>query len=93
MYKKLIFLIVFIFMVGIAGSGYADLVGHWRLDEGSGMTVSDSSGNGNDGTITNNPNLDDTTWIAGLAAAPWNSMAIPRLMALRTMSIAAMTPA
>ncbi|MFB0555735.1 MAG: LamG-like jellyroll fold domain-containing protein, partial [Phycisphaerae bacterium] len=36
-------------------------VGHWTLDEGSGTTAYDSSGNGNDGTIVGNP-----TWIAGV---------------------------
>ena len=29
-----------------------DLVGHWKLDEGSGTTAADSSGNENDGTAT-----------------------------------------
>lgn len=29
------------------------LIGHWEFEEGSGETVSDSSGNGNDGTIIN----------------------------------------
>ena len=61
MCKKLICLVVSILMLGLAGSVYADLVGHWRLDEGSGTTVSDSSGNGNDGTIVNKP-----TWITGI---------------------------
>ena len=41
-------------------------VGHWTLDEGSGTTVADVSGNGNDGTIMDNPDLDDPTWIAGV---------------------------
>lgn len=36
------------------------LVGHWRLDEGSGTTALDSSGNGNTGTLTNSP-----TWTTG----------------------------
>ncbi len=36
------------------------LQGHWKLDEGSGTTASDSSGNGNDGTLTNGP-----TWVSG----------------------------
>src|SRR3989338_8150377 len=31
------------------------LVAHWKFDEGSGTTVSDSSGNGNTGTLTNGP--------------------------------------
>jgi hypothetical protein len=30
------------------------LVGYWRFEEGSGTTVSDLSGNGNDGTLTTN---------------------------------------
>jgi len=32
-----------------------DLAGHWRLDEGSGSSAADSSGNGSDGTLVNNP--------------------------------------
>ena len=32
---------------------HADLVGHWAFDEGAGTVASDSSGQGNDGTITN----------------------------------------
>jgi hypothetical protein len=28
-----------------------DLIGHWPLDEGTGTTVADASGNGHDGTI------------------------------------------
>lgn len=39
------------------------LLGHWRLDETSGTTATDSSGNGNDGTlITMDPNTD---WVTG----------------------------
>jgi hypothetical protein len=66
MCKKLICLVFFIVIAGVASSAYADLVGHWRLDEGSGTTVSDSSGNGNNGTIVNNP-VWDTKWIAGVS--------------------------
>src|SRR6056297_596327 len=32
-----------------------NLVGYWKFDEGSGTTAYDSSGNGNDGTLTNGP--------------------------------------
>ena len=32
----------------------ANLVGHWKLDEGSGLTAYDSSGNGNHGTLDAN---------------------------------------
>jgi len=40
--------------------GASDLVGYWKFDEGTGTTVSDSSGNGNTGTLTNGP-----LWTAG----------------------------
>ncbi len=36
------------------------LVAYWKFDEGSGTTASDSSGNGNNGILVNNP-----TWVAG----------------------------
>lgn len=36
------------------------LVGHWKMDDGSGTTATDSSSNGNDGTLTNSP-----TWVTG----------------------------
>jgi len=38
----------------------AGLVGQWSLNEGSGLTTSDSSGNNNTGTLQNGP-----TWVAG----------------------------
>lgn len=48
----------------IAGSwGYNvtnGLVGHWAMDDGSGTTAVDFSGNGNDGTFVNSP-----TWTTG----------------------------
>jgi hypothetical protein len=34
-------------------SGESNLQGYWKMDEGSGTTVNDHSGNGNDGTIEN----------------------------------------
>jgi hypothetical protein len=61
MCRKLICLISFVLLLIAAGNTRADLVGHWTLDEGSGETVADVSGNGNDGAIVNNP-----TWIAGV---------------------------
>ncbi|MBI2564042.1 MAG: hypothetical protein HYW08_16975, partial [candidate division NC10 bacterium] len=36
------------------------LVGYWKVDEGSGTTATDSSGNGNTGTLMNGP-----TWTVG----------------------------
>ena len=39
---------------------YNGLVGYWKLDEGTGNMTVDSSGNGNDGILINDP-----TWIDG----------------------------
>ncbi len=41
-------------VLGLAGAAMGDLVGHWKLDEGT-SAILDSSGNGNDGTIVGNP--------------------------------------
>jgi PKD repeat protein len=43
-----------------ASSPAPDLVAEWHLDEGDGLTAGDTSGNGNDGTLVNNP-----AWVAG----------------------------
>jgi hypothetical protein len=48
-------------VLSTAGAALGELVGHWKLDDGSGMKAADSSGKGNDGTISGNP-----TWIAGV---------------------------
>jgi len=62
MSKKLIYLACLCLVLGLALTGVvrADLVGWWRLDEGTGTTAYDSSGNGNDGTILGNPQ-----WVPG----------------------------
>ena len=65
MYRKLVCLVFSILMLSLASSVYADLVGHWTFDEGSGTTVADVSGNGNDGTITSNPDFVDPKWVVG----------------------------
>lgn len=39
------------------------LVGYWSLNEGSGTTAKDKSGNGNDGTLQN---MDDSDWVDGV---------------------------
>jgi len=64
MYKKLICLVTFVSVLAVAGDASADLVGHWPLDEGSGTTITDISGNGNDGTLVDN-SVWDITWITG----------------------------
>ncbi len=60
MYNKLIYLVSFVLVLGVAGNASADLVMHWPLDEGSGTTAVDLSGNGYDGTIGGTAN-----WVPG----------------------------
>jgi hypothetical protein len=38
----------------------SSLVGYWRFNEGAGLIGSDSSSNGNNGTLVNSP-----TWVTG----------------------------
>lgn len=44
----------------------AHLVGHWKMDEGSGNTLFDQSGNGNDAVLQNTSGVTWTTGIEGL---------------------------
>ncbi len=60
MSKKSIYLLCFVLVLGVAHNASAELVAHWRLDDGSGTTAVDSSGNGHDGTL-----LLDPQWVAG----------------------------
>ena len=60
MYRKLMSLVVFALVMVLVNSATAELVGHWRFDEGSGDAVNDSSGNGNNGTI-----IDSVQWDTG----------------------------
>jgi len=68
MCRKMIYLVSFILVLSVSCSVCADLVGHWPLDEGSGTTVVDVSGNGNDGTLVDNPTW-DITWIPGITGS------------------------
>jgi hypothetical protein len=66
MCKKLCFLISFILVLGAAFSNIASgadtsLVGWWKLDDANGTTFVDSSGNGYNGTITNQ-NTNPVKW-------------------------------
>jgi len=65
MCKKLIYLTSFILVLGLVLTSVVkgadpNLVGYWRLDEGTGTIATDSSGNGNDGTLVGGPQ-----WVAG----------------------------
>ncbi|MHC4534073.1 MAG: LamG-like jellyroll fold domain-containing protein [Planctomycetota bacterium] len=57
MYRKLILLVsvVLVLSIVLTSGTRAELVGWWRLDDGSGTTAVDSSSSGNDGTITGDP--------------------------------------
>jgi len=60
MFKKLIFLVPIVLILCLTGSTSAELIGRWKLDEGSGTTATDSVGN-NDGTL-----YGDTSWVEGI---------------------------
>ncbi|HEC03559.1 MAG TPA: LamG domain-containing protein [Phycisphaerales bacterium] len=60
MSRELVCLMSFVLVLSITGNASADLVAHWRLDEGSGNTVYDSGTSGNNGTFEGNPR-----WVAG----------------------------
>jgi len=64
MCKKLILPVV-VTLALVAGSAQADLVGHWKFDEGAGATAYDSSGNGLDGTFTTGTPEWITGWYGG----------------------------
>ena len=61
MSKKLIYLVslIFVLRVALTGTAKAEMVGWWKLDEGSGTVANDSSGFGHHGTIT------EPIWEAG----------------------------
>ena len=56
---SLVFVLSWI-LLGAAEAADPDLVGYWRLDEGSGTVAYDSSGNENDGTFNGDPQ-----WVDG----------------------------
>jgi hypothetical protein len=52
---------VLLLVLGLAAGAWADLVGHWKLDEGSGTLAKDATGNGNNGTLEGVP-----LWVEGM---------------------------
>jgi len=62
MCKKLIYLFSFVLLLSVAltSTAKAELVGWWRLDEGSGTITNDLSEYGNNGTLQGNPQ-----WVNG----------------------------
>jgi hypothetical protein len=61
MCRKLVHLIVSLLAFGLVSDVSAALVGRWKLDEGSGTTAADATGNGHNGTLQGNPQ-----WVEGL---------------------------
>jgi hypothetical protein len=66
MCRKVICSVCFILLFALAGTSAGqdldpNLVGWWKLDEGSGTTAADSSGNGNEGTLNGDPQ-----WVTGI---------------------------
>ncbi len=57
MSKKLIYVAASVFCLSLilTNTSNADLVGWWRLDEGSGITINDNSGNEHHGTVQGTP--------------------------------------
>jgi hypothetical protein len=55
MCKKLIYLVVPFLALGLASRASAELIAQWKLDEGSGTTAVDATGNGHDGTLEGSP--------------------------------------
>ena len=60
MRKLLITSIVLVLCALQAAPVQGELVGHWKLDDGSGDVAVDSTGNGHDGTLTDGP-----LWVDG----------------------------
>lgn len=72
MFKRLTCLVSCVVVLALVGGASADLVGHWRLDDGSGTVAVDSSGNGHDGALIGNPQWGEGLYNGGLqfAGAP-----------------------
>jgi len=62
MYRGLIYPISFVCVISMTGSVSADLVAHWKLDEGSGTTTADATGNGHDGSLEGSPTWTQPGW-------------------------------
>ncbi len=65
MCRRLLILMSLCVVLTIAANVSAELMGHWKLDEGSGTTTADSSGKSNNATIIGNPKW--VTGVSGLA--------------------------
>jgi hypothetical protein len=89
----MIFLVCFALVLGLVltSTAQADLVGWWRLDEGSGTTASDSSGNGNDGTFVGSPQWTDGKVNGALEFDGGDSVNVPGATDIKPESLTLMT--
>ena len=67
MSKKLIYLISLVLVLGLVNDASAELVAQWKLDDGAGTTALDATGNGNDGTLEDEPVVVDGQFGQALA--------------------------
>ncbi|MHC4703482.1 MAG: LamG domain-containing protein, partial [Planctomycetota bacterium] len=63
------FAAVLVLALTLGGSASAELVAHWKFDEGQGTTAFDSSGNGYDMTL-----FDDPVWVDGYDGGAINTL-------------------
>ena len=62
MSKKLMYLLSVVLVLAVVSDASADLVGYWKLDEGAGTTVADSSGAGHNGVFAEGT----PEWVEGM---------------------------
>jgi hypothetical protein len=80
MCKQLIYLVIVVLVLGFVSRASAELVAHWKLDEGSGETAFDSSGNNFHGTLLN------PVWVPGkIGAGAINTESNSSYMAIQEM--------
>jgi len=63
MYRRLICFISVVLVLSMAGHASAELVAHWKLDDGSGTIAKDSAGD-YDGNLLNGP-----LWMSGVSGS------------------------
>ena len=73
MFRRLVFVISLATVLSAAGTVSAELVAWWRFDDGSGTTAMDSTGNGNDGTLTGGATWTDGPILGALDFSGTNS--------------------
>ncbi len=60
--SKSFFLVSVVLVLVLISNVSAELVAHWKLDEGSGTTTADATGNGHDGSLEGSPTWTQPGW-------------------------------